>query len=164
MAEIYGHRWTSAYGDDAGDGAGLTWGKGLAGLTPEQIGAGVSGALRSADPWPPTLPQFRAMCLEIPSLAAVLADLSAESARRQPFTRLVWGYVDSYRYRHAPTDQAERMIRGAYEQAREWRMNGGPLPDPVLEIVSETGSEPPAKKASDDVVLAALNEARQALS
>lgn len=67
---MYGHRWTSNYGvEDDG-----TWRKGLAGLTPEQIGVGLVKCLERRRPpgeedWPPTLTDFRAMCLpeKIPS-------------------------------------------------------------------------------------------------
>ena len=64
MASMYGHRWTSNYGiEDDG-----TWRKGLAGLTPAQIGAGLVKCLErnpagGEEDWPPTLNEFRAMCL-----------------------------------------------------------------------------------------------------
>ena len=38
MAEIYGHRWTSSYGDSE-SGAARTWAKGLAGVSPAQLAA-----------------------------------------------------------------------------------------------------------------------------
>lgn len=64
MARMYGHRWTSNYGaqDDG------TWRKGLAGITPEQIGVGLVKCLEHShgsgvEDWPPTLSEFRAMCL-----------------------------------------------------------------------------------------------------
>lgn len=65
MAEMYGHRWTSSYGVEDTNG---TWRKGLAGLTPQQIGAGLVACLQrvprdGAEDWPPTLAEFRAMCL-----------------------------------------------------------------------------------------------------
>lgn len=61
---MYGHRWRSNFGL-ADDG---TWRKGLAGLTPQQIGVGLVKCLerrpRDGDEdWPPTLNEFRAMCL-----------------------------------------------------------------------------------------------------
>lgn len=63
MAHMYGHRWTSNYGAED-DG---TWRKGLAGLTPAQIGAGFMKCLErrpapGEEDWPPTLNEFRAMC------------------------------------------------------------------------------------------------------
>lgn len=57
MTRCYGHKWTSAYGE-TDDG---TWQKGLVDLTPEQIAHGIGECLKRHDPWPPTLPEFRAM-------------------------------------------------------------------------------------------------------
>lgn len=58
MAKIYGHKWVSSYGE-ADDGS---WGKGLAGITPEQIGVGLDQILKDGESWPPSLPEFRMMC------------------------------------------------------------------------------------------------------
>src|SRR5690606_24389157 len=73
MAEIYGHRFTSPFGDSESHAA-RTWAKGLAGVTPQQLANGLEACIVSADPWPPTLPEFRARCLAIPSFAAVKLD------------------------------------------------------------------------------------------
>lgn len=59
MAAIYGHRWVSSYGPDDSDD---TWLRGLGGITPREVAAGLSACVDRADPWPPTLPEFRAMC------------------------------------------------------------------------------------------------------
>ena len=66
MTKIYGHRWISNYGD-ADDG---TWELGLKSLTPEQLGVGLERCLMSAEPWPPTLPEFRALCEPAKPLAS----------------------------------------------------------------------------------------------
>lgn len=124
MAEVYGHRWTSSFGEDAGSGAGATWARGLGGLTRRHLAAGMSACIASADPWPPTLPEFRARCLGIPPVASVRLDVE----RVNPFSQLVWQHLDGYRYRQAPADQADRMLREAYELAREHVMRGGTLP------------------------------------
>lgn len=58
MSSIYGHKWVSAYGPQD-DG---TWAVGLSGYTPEQIGRGLRACLDRNDPWPPSLPEFRALC------------------------------------------------------------------------------------------------------
>jgi hypothetical protein len=59
MAMIYGHKWTSSYGEKD-DG---TWLKGLYDITPEQVGVGLEKCRTSDDEWPPTLPIFRYRCL-----------------------------------------------------------------------------------------------------
>lgn len=63
MAKIYGHRWVSSFGE-SDDG---TWLAGLYGITPAQIGAGLTACLKrkprdGSEDWPPTLSEFRAMC------------------------------------------------------------------------------------------------------
>jgi len=59
MSKMYGHKWTSSYGD-IDDG---TWYRGLSDLAPAQLGVGLSRCVTREDPWPPNLPEFRAMCL-----------------------------------------------------------------------------------------------------
>lgn len=58
MAEIYGHKWVSQYG-----AAPLkTWAVRLGSMTKEQIGNGVNACAHSSMEWPPSLPEFCAMC------------------------------------------------------------------------------------------------------
>jgi hypothetical protein len=64
MSMIYGHRWTSSFGvcDDG------TWLTGLSDVTVEQIKTGIEKCrTRKISPgredWPPTLTEFRALCL-----------------------------------------------------------------------------------------------------
>jgi len=58
MGMMFGHKWSSSYGE-RDDG---TWLSGLADLTPEQIGHGLTVIKDGAQEWPPTLPQFRNAC------------------------------------------------------------------------------------------------------
>lgn len=133
MAAIYGHRWTSAYGERCDDDSGVltvpgdTWQRGLSGVGERSIGTGLNACVISADPWPPTLPAFRAMCFAVPSFPAVLIAMRGKSAQT-PFSRLTAQFLDSYRLRQVDADKAERMIRDAYELAREHVMSGGDLP------------------------------------
>ena len=41
----------------------VTWGKALSGIAGEQIATGLRSCVASGEAWPPTLPEFRAMCL-----------------------------------------------------------------------------------------------------
>ena len=59
MTMIYGHKWTSISECDDG-----TWLSGLADITPEQIGHGLSRLLTESSDWPPSLPEFRNLCLD----------------------------------------------------------------------------------------------------
>lgn len=144
MTEIYGHKWTSAYGEDAESGAGETWAIGLAGLTARDVNTGLSAAIVSTDPWPPTLPMFRAMCLSLPSLAAVTLAIRTRSTPTA-FIRLMWQYLDAYRLRAVDADKADRMVRDAYGLAREHVMQGRLLPpDPAAEIQHQKPEFKPA--------------------
>ena len=60
LAEIYGHRWVSQYGDS--HGAMDTWQRGLRDLTRDEISAGLRALLTRDDAWPPSLPEFLQLC------------------------------------------------------------------------------------------------------
>lgn len=59
MAEIYGHKWTSNFGDHDHDD---TWARALADLSNDDLKRGLAGCLYRPDAWPPSLPEFRALC------------------------------------------------------------------------------------------------------
>lgn len=59
MASAYGHKWTSSYGE-SDDG---TWLAGLRDLTQDQMRDGLERVLTSGREWPPSLPEFRNICL-----------------------------------------------------------------------------------------------------
>jgi len=67
MAEIFGHSWSSQYGE-AGGAAFESWTLGLAHLTPEKIGQGFHKAIEKPREFPPNLSQFKALCEGIPTL------------------------------------------------------------------------------------------------
>ena len=160
MTEIYGHRWASAFGDNPAGSAGQTWAKGLAGISPQQLAAGIGACIASAQPWPPTLPEFRQMCLGIPSLAAVRAELQRQGSQFSAFARLVWQQIDAYRFRHAPAEKADRLIAEAYAAASEHVMRGGELPaEPVAALEQAQGRKPvPATREQMLGHLAGINE------
>lgn len=147
MAAIYGHRWTSAYGDACEDDSGAltlagdTWRRGLFGVSDQSIGRGLDACVVAADPWPPTLPQFRAMTLGVPSLASVQRAI-LKKFEPTPFVRLVWQHLDGHRMKLASSEVAERLVRDAYEQAREAVMRGEMLPEEPEAVLSAPVEEP----------------------
>lgn len=58
MARIYGRKWTNNYGE-IDDG---TWLMGLRDIRPEDLDRAMDRCRLIDSPWPPTLPEFRAMC------------------------------------------------------------------------------------------------------
>lgn len=121
MTEMFGNRWTASFGEDAMRGAGPIWAKGLRELSEEQIAIGLTNLLASADDWPPSLPAFRKLCLNIPSLGAVQYELRTDGTRSQAsaFSTLVWDLLDHYRYRNVSIVIADRLLRDAYRLAVE---------------------------------------------
>lgn len=151
MAAVYGYRWNSAFGDAAEDEQGVltvagdTWRRGLAGVTETQIGTGIAACIASTDPWPPTLPAFRAHCLGIPSLAEVARAIAQPAAKHSPFVRQVWQHLNGWAFARCDQVRADRMLKGAYELARDHVMRGGALPEPSLEIEHQQETRTPAR-------------------
>lgn len=149
LGAAFGHRWTSAYGDDPRGAAGRVWARGLADLTREQIDRGIVASVNGVDDWPPSLPDFRAKCLGVLSFAEVLLDRE----RRAPFTAMLWRYLDGYAYRQASADRGERLLREAYDVARTAVLKGEPMPAPPAAQLAASGSSwRPARIAAPDVV------------
>lgn len=75
MTQTYGHKWTSSFGD--APKADHAWAKILGGLNGKQIAAGLHRMIEigQTDPevakWPPSAPDFRAMCMHVPGLPPV---------------------------------------------------------------------------------------------
>lgn len=134
MTALYGHAWVSVHGVtphdvriDAPSMSGGTWARALAGLTDQQLAAGIGACVAEGAEFPPSAPRFRAMCLNIPSLAAVRSELR-QGSEPTAFMRAVWKELDVFRYRQSHADQAGRMLRDAYELVRDQIMRGQPLP------------------------------------
>lgn len=163
MTGIYGGRWTSAYGDSPerfqGDSptgeltaAGDVWSQGLTGLSRAELARGVSRALLSAEPWPPTLPEFRALALDIPTLAQVqlvLARRTEQGENVAAFCRLVWRFLDAYRFARSDMETSMRMVRDAYLLAREYRMALGELPAAPIAALSTPDRVKPTRASEE---------------
>lgn len=155
MAEIFGHRWTSTFGETPDSGAGLTWSQALKGMSAAQLRRGVAAAALGPNAWPPTLPEFRALCLGVPSYASVAVDLRA--ARELPFTRLVWSLLDAYTYRRVDVGQASRMLREAYDAAVEHVFRGGEIPPaPAGELPEQPKPLTPAPREVAEAEIQAM--------
>jgi len=143
---LYGHAWVSVHGVIPHDNAGAlsmsgdTWRRALAGLSAQQIAAGIEACVAEGAEFPPSAPRFRAMCLGVPSLAAVRSEL--RHGESSPFARAVWAELDSFRYRQASAEQADRLLRDAYELVRDRVMRGEALPEPPAAVISHHVSKP----------------------
>lgn len=159
MAAVFPNVWRSAMGDSPNkpDGAltvaGDTWAKGLAGISGQQLAAGLRAVIANASSWPPTLGEFRALCEGLPTFEDVEHELRpGRSVDPSPFARLVWQMLDSWAYRHADVGKAERLLRGAYHRAREHVQRGGAMPETSAAVTQER----PASKRDPAVAERAL--------
>lgn len=153
MTEIFGHRWTSSFGSEPSK----VWASGLAGVTGLQLADGLRKIVQRGMDWPPSLPEFRSLCEGIQTFDEVRAEFAPGfSGERSQFGRLVYLKLDTWSWRHAPADRADRMLRDAYGEAVRWIRDGKPLPpSPVADL----GHEQPKRKAgSPEVAEAALRD------
>lgn len=60
MASLYGHKWTSSYGDDCDPDR--VWQATLTEVSEDQIKRGMSELVRKGASWPPSAPEFRVLC------------------------------------------------------------------------------------------------------
>ena len=143
MTALYGHAWTSVHGlspqakdQDGLTMSGSTWAGALAGLSGQQIAEGVKACIAAGREYPPNAPRFRELCLNIPPLDVVRSEL--QGGEPSPFTRAVWSRLDTWRYRQVSTEQAEKLLAGAYRLVHDDVMRGEPLPAaPVAAIAHE---------------------------
>ncbi len=162
MLALYGHAWASQYGTAPEGIAAETWAIALNGLSADDLGRGLRACVAEGAEFPPSAPRFRGMCAGIPSLGAVRRELHPRfDGARTPFATLVWAQLDSYRFKQASADQADRLLREAYELAREEVMRGEPLPEAVEVIGQDKPAKP--KPANPEVAAAAQAEIRDLL-
>lgn len=61
MGSMYGHRWTSSFGDVVDPDR--VWAATLAGIDEAQIRHGMRQCVAQGYDWPPSAPEFRALCV-----------------------------------------------------------------------------------------------------
>lgn len=104
MTEMYGHRWTGSVGVSADQDH--AWATVLGGLNGAQIANGLGMLVERADDWPPSAPEFRAMCLHIADLPSAIS---------------AWHQALEGRYQHEAVKVAAKLT-GPYE-LRQARLN-----------------------------------------
>lgn len=148
MVAVFGHAWAGTHGLTPHDKTGAlsisgdTWARAMAGMSGQQIAAGIEACIAEGAEFPPNLPRFRAMCLGVPSLAAVRSEL--RRGESSPFARATWAELDAFRYKRASAEQADRLLRDAYDLVRDRVMRGETLPElPVAFIPHEVSQLTP---------------------
>jgi hypothetical protein len=96
MTEIYGHKWSSSYGETPSE----TWSRGISGMSFDELKRGLSECLNSGNAWPPSLPEFLAMCKptkrenaamyrNVPQLPAPVSDKATAAANLAKLRQMV---------------------------------------------------------------------------
>ena len=113
MQAIYGHRWTSGFGETDIDG---TWLIGLRDLAPPMIAAGLEACIKlRADSWPPTLPEFRRLCLGLPDIE--VACLAALRGASDPVSVFIRRKIGSWDMTHGKESDLLKRARAHYDAA-----------------------------------------------
>jgi len=155
MAHMFGNTWVRQYGVDPAGSAADTWSSALAGLLPEQIAVGLQATLALGLEWPPSAPRFRAMCMGIPSLAAVRHEMVHPGEERSPFMRQFWSFLNTAEYQSGDEYRCERAVTEAYELTCDYVMRGKQLP-PAMSVMLERQKPIKPKRASEETARAAL--------
>lgn len=126
MTAAFHHRWTSIHGDDFAETSGTVWAVELAGLGQRAIERGLREAVRQ--PWPPSLGEFKGMCLGVLSLEEVIRQRAGKAVDQHPFTVLVGRKLPEHDWRMADPRERSRLIAEAYRQACAHLLAGGKMP------------------------------------
>lgn len=140
MSEIYGHRWTSAYGEEPVGG----WEVALTGVTPAMVKTGL--ARMAADPryqaWPPAALEFRALCLPrsedlgLPQEHDAFAQAVGNESGKHPavvFTLRAMG-DRAFALRRMTDREARQEFIGWWSKTVEHVIAGGEIPEPEKQI------------------------------
>lgn len=113
MAAIYGHRWVSSFGESDEDG---TWLRGLQDVPASLIGQGLEKCIKFRnDDWPPSLPEFRRLCIGIPSVEIACED--ALRGNNDSLSRAIRSYIGSWNLEHDSRESLLRQARSVYDKA-----------------------------------------------
>lgn len=134
---IYGHRFQSIYPDAKSMAlAKREWAQALGTVQPERIAAALDKLVADGGAWPPSLPEFIALCkpspaeLGVPEPNAALAIVCAANIRRLDVQQTLadrWKHpvifhaarderLDIYNLRQQPTEKALKAWAPIYEQ------------------------------------------------
>lgn len=164
MTEMYGHKWTSVHGvsDESG-----TWSKVMAGLSGQQVAAGMQALARGDDPWPPSAPEFRALCeagrssLGIPEVSAAwreAVEASTDPANfcfSHPIVQEAARLTDWYSIRHGipKAETVQNRFNKRYADLTSKLQRGEQLVSDQMLLTQEkaAGQFEHAVKASEDL-------------
>ncbi len=112
MTQFYGHKFTSSFGDHDVDGV---WLRALNGLTPKDLANGLAACSDRPDPWPPSAPEFKHLCI-----ASLSGFPDAETAYREACNSA--GMAEAFKcYSHPVVRVAAKNVGSARLRSEEKR-------------------------------------------
>lgn len=168
MIAMYGHKWTSVHGEDARRGSGPVWAAALAGCTEQDIARGLAACIEREDAWPPTAPEFRALCVSTGAqFEPAFAELSRWAASQQARAEFAWTQPHAFAMSHivdrrlihmGTTTEARRKAFEAFEQVEERARRGEDLTLPQVERITKQhiSAKPEVARAALDELAAKL--------
>jgi hypothetical protein len=173
MAEMYGHRWTGSVGVSFDQQH--AWATVLGGITAKQIACGLGVLALGGASWPPSAPEFRAMCLsgeadslDLPSEAeafreaCAMAHPSRTGNWSHPVVRHAAMATGMWELMHNQADVTRRIFAVEYARAKADALAGRAFPDPatLLPETVEVHATPEQAQAARDQLKAILGRAR----
>lgn len=131
MAEIYGHRWVSSFGETPSP----MWCSALNRISDEQVRRGIANCITQRIEWPPTLTDFIGLCVTVPGLPSAdeAADDAIAIARKwkrpdQCLHPIVWHCLDQIGgFNGIAEDVLRKRFLSNYERAKQDLSEGRPL-------------------------------------
>ena len=158
MTEIYGHRWTSAYGSTPVDG----WDMCVSGLEPEQIRSGLKKMVLNPEyqKWPPAALEFRALCLPteadlgLPSLTdAFQQAVGNRPGEKHPAVIHTLRQTDAFALRRMPAEAAMKIWTPIWAETVRMVAAGGELPERQAALPDGVPTKTPENKRDGHSVL-----------
>jgi hypothetical protein len=144
MADVFGYRWVSAFGECDESG---TWAKGLAGLTGDDLARGIRRVIDAGMSWPPSLPEFRVLCtptaaeLGLPELDAAYRAACNQNWALHPAVFWAAREVGTWALRNEAEVVTRPRFTKAWDKAIDFAKAGGVFDVPVFEAKAITFSK-----------------------
>ena len=118
MGAVFGAQWISAMSGETGPVAMAMWGQHLGDLPDEMIDRGVEACATEARDWPPSLAQFRQLCLGLGDDGAALAAAMRGDKSNAIAAQLI-PMVSSWDRDRMTAKDLERRYRDGLAEARQ---------------------------------------------
>ena len=120
MAQFYGNRWVSSYGErDISN----VWFKVLKDCTPEMLAHGLKACLNDYQSWPPTLGEFNALCHGLPARNAAIKLAIDGSYTSNAFILAMRKNIGSWNLHNKTYRELEGLAQSAYDSVQHNFLN-----------------------------------------